>query len=539
MTVHATLIDAGGNNLPVLALALYSELNRFPRLYVVVAVGMEGMQRVVPGALTLNITREFGGPTLPLAISRSTWHLVSTQTEPQTQSCLLQLCAAPNPTLEVRAFARNDASAKELLASVLEPYVPWREKAQVPARIEAFVSVGETFEQCARRLALLTNEAFRLCLNDAGGWQLDWSDRVLALGDAGAPETTGVTVVVQTEHPLESAIQRGSIPASPAPELASVSDATHAFFSFSAAQLGQSGATACAAEPAASENGESLTKLQTDLLAFTDVQGIFACWTQARVQAAGNPEAVVLSSLFLYDGKPVDSCVSLACQALVRHLGLRGDGSQLHAEGWSAYALAVPLSSLPADKRLLTRLMHTCALDDLWQRLVQTMGCGNQLFACTPANTLGGALLAVVAENPNAVECGAVSRSLDDQAYRSKIWVRLIGVDGVIEIDWALPFASHDNTAVGGRAGSELILVPEKNTLGYVSFLATTGAPFFHAMTHYRDTNASPHIQPADYRHGLVTDGNFCLRERGANVWLDLPDKMILTARQMRKKLFG
>jgi len=102
-------------------------------------------------------------------------------------------------------------------------------------------------------------------------------------------------------------------------------------------------------------------------------------------------------------------------------------------------------------------------------------------------------------QDPNSIKypiCHAVTHDhwspdslgairLDDKGfYKTRIAVKIIGVNNLVEVDWAIPLAAF-NSVDSGIGGGDFILVPEKGTLGYILFLGDDGSPVFFLNSHF------------------------------------------------------
>lgn len=536
MNVDATLISSDGRTWPILAMALYTELGRFPRLFAQV----EAPQSPGDGPFTFVLGYSTNDAAALADLGKSLWYVRAMQHAKSRDRYWLSLIADPGCDLQVCPFGANEQGAVELLTSRMDSGKTTWADGVASAEIEALVSYKETFEQLARRIALLTNDAFTVYSESDDTWALKWGGALNKLAkDPDVVTSTGVRQLAEVEYVLEPQLQQVTLPCDYDEALRAVPAEKRVFTVSRLLQLGQSGTEAVTSGIAKNEEGADLCRLRARWYAFTEITAINDIWHWSAIHdetELANDHAVILSSLFLYDGKSVQSGTQHAGALMMHLLGGCDAPSGDNGQGWVAYALAVPLDHIPQEKGLLDSLMARTGVHAIWQQLMQSMGCGYHDLA--PRSTPPwGVLPAIVVNNPGAPENGPVSRSDDGMSYRTKIWVRILGVDGEIEIDWAVPFASHDNSVSGGGTGGDLILVPEENTLGYVAFLENQGAPFFYATTHYRDTPVSGRIDPTQYRHGLVTDNGLRIQETSKSILIQTKDLLTLQSRRMLQKL--
>ena len=138
--------------------------------------------------------------------------------------------------------------------------------------------------------------------------------------------------------------------------------------------------------------------------------------------------------------------------------------------------------------------------------------------------------MAIVANDPAGND--PIARTPDKSQYRTKIWVRPLGCDSDVLVDWATPFASE-----GGHG--DLVLVPTANTLGFLLFQRGHGAPLFFASTHYRDVPVSKEIDPKLYKHGLVTDGGLVAHEVTKNTMVRAHNELRTKAANFKEIVGG
>ena len=130
-----------------------------------------------------------------------------------------------------------------------------------------------------------------------------------------------------------------------------------------------------------------------------------------------------------------------------------------------------------------------------------------------------------------------MTRSDDHRQYKTRIWVRIVGTDQDVEVDWAVPFASHNNALSGGGSGGDLVLVPEENTLGYVDFQGGNGAPLFYATTHYPVDMISDRLDALECKHGLITDQGLRIQETSRDIMIHAYLRLMSVTYRMAQKV--
>jgi len=519
MNVDATLIDSAGVLRPIMLMALYTELGRFPRMFAQIETDIAPP---IKDAYTFVLRRSTNDVASLADLSQTVWYVQNTRYSAAQRRCWLVLSCDPTAELQVAPFVQNGQSAADILTPRMAyGAMNWSDTGAGHV-FEAIVSGGETYEQLARRLARLAGEAFVL-RPEAASWAMNWGGTLAGLqpgaGQA-ATVTEGVVRLQESRFSLESQLQQVTLPVAFDQALHTTPAAARVHTMLRHVQLGTLASEAINCDPPLAENGAPLVDLRANWYAFTEIEALDALWKWHCVADADEPGdegAQPISTLFLYDGEPLSQRAHRTGELMAEALGGCDLGLKDKGRGWLAYALAIPVEALPKDKQLVDGLLQRVGVHAIWQQLVQRMGCG-QHGLCPVLGPALGTLPAIVVNNPKAPETGAVTRAADGMSYLTKIWVRVLGFNGELEVDWAVPFASHNNTDVGGAAGGDLILVPEENTLGYLSFLNTDGAPFFHAMTHYRDVGVSAHLDPTKYRHGLITEQGLKIAETGTNL---------------------
>lgn len=491
-------LKSGDTALQVLSLALYTELVRFPRLFVVVESDVD----VGPGPFTLSILRIEQSVQARSGLS-SLWYVNEIQRAGKSRY-LLSLISDPGSDLQVQPFAENNKSAEELLKPRLGELTDWQAPHLRRTKIEALLSRQETFEQLARRIAGYTNDVFAVTSKSKDQWTMTWAPtlEVLSAAAQGSISNEEVMLLAQTERVTEGELQRITVPVNFDSTLLEPGKASRVRHISRPVQWGEPATTAVSYEAPCSETGEPLTRLESRWYAVTQSEALEALWQGGSLDAEDGRE-VVLGSLFLYESDAAYARTSQALTLLVRWLGCGRLSVPSVAEGWAAFALAIPLEAVPKDKALLHYLIEKSQFSEICAHLVESMDCGRRALACHPS-PLWGPTLAIVVDSPHGKD--PIGRSDNHQAYRTKIWVRLPGVAGAVEVDWAVPFACH-----GGNG--DLILVPMANTLGYLLLQEGHGAPLFFAMTHYRDAFVSSKINPASHKHGLTVQGGLIVDE--------------------------
>ncbi len=528
MDINASLSDSEGMEWPIFAMALHTGIGRFPRMFAQV----ESKVSPPPGALTFTLTESSNVAAAMADLSKSTWYVCACQVAVGQGRCLLMLMPDAACTLQLAPFAANEEGPQGLLGGVFSSgEITWDGESR--ASIEAFVSLWETPENLARRISRLVNESFRLVPDVNQGWLMKWGSALPALMQPGLPPLqASASLLVETSHSLERSVQCVGVPCDfdEALHTTAGSGGARSFLVHRPVQLGLSGSTAVSAEEPLSETGAALSTLDARWYALTDASELDALWRGSGI-GTDLTQDVVLSSLFLYDGQSNGTRIGKASDLFMELLG--GVAKMDHfGEGWAAYALAVPAESVPRETALVERLIELNRVAPIWHALTRCIGCG--LHSFEPVAPAWPAFWPAVAINhPLDPNSGTVSRSEDSLSYRTKIWIRMLGVDGDLEVDWATPFASHDNSAIGGGGGGDLLLVPEANTLGYVSFLGTSGTPFFHLNTHYHDVTASTRVNPREYKHGLVIDAGLRVEEKRKDILLKARARITLNAERL------
>lgn len=534
MDIKASLSDSEGREWPVLAMALHTGIGRFPRMF----AHVEGARSPPPGAMTFALTESSNVAAAMADLSCSTWHVCASQVATGQGRCLLMLMPDPACTMQLAPFAANGEGPQSLLGGVFSSgEIAWDGESR--ASIEAFVSLWETPENLARRIALLVNESFRLVPDVTQGWLFRWGNSLTSLMQPELqPLRASVTLLAETCHSLERSVQCVGVPCDYDEALLTTagSGGARSFLVHRPVQLGLTGSAAVSAEPPLSETGAALSALDARWYALTDASELDVLWRGSGI-GTSLAQDVVLSSLFLYDGQANGSRIGKVSDLFTEMLG--GAAKLDHfGQGWAAYALAVPAESVPSETALVERLIELNRIAPIWQALTRCIGCGLHSFEPS-APTWPAFWPAVAIDHPLDPNSGTVSRAEDGLSYRTKIWIRMLGVDGDLEVDWATPFASHDNSAIGGGGGGDLLLVPEANTLGYVSFLGSSGTPFFHLSTHYRDVTASTRVNPTEYKHGLVIDAGLRIEEKRKDILLKARNRITSNAARLLDMVGG
>jgi hypothetical protein len=491
-------LKSGNKIWPILSMALYTELERFPRLFACI----ESEFDIGSGPFTFSLFQDDQIYKDSL-IASSIWYIREVQKTGQSHY-QLALISDPECDLEVQPFAENDKHAEELLRNRIGHFTEWKAPELRKKKLEAFISRQETFEQLARRVAGYTNDVFTITPMTSSQWAFKWAPSLKILSNEN-PKTLSdadVTLLAKTSRVIEGELQRLTVPISFDSALLETSKKNRVRNISRPVQLGEVASTSVLLEMPLTEAEETLKCLESRWYALTRLEALQELW-QGGALADKQGDVFFLGSLFLYEHDAADSRSANALKLMTTWLGCGQHQLQSVAHGWAAFALAAPLASTPKDKSLLRTLIGNSGLADIWSRLIESMGCGYRYLACAPSPQWGPTL-AIVVNNPSGK--GPVGLSADHQTYRTKIWVRLPGVAGAVEVDWAVPFACE------GGSG-DLILVPEENTLGYLLFQEGHGAPLFFAMTHYKDATVSAMLNPTAHKHGLITQGGLIVRE--------------------------
>jgi len=516
MSIKATLFTPNQEEIAVISAALFSGLCRFPQLFVVV----ESTEQLAHGRYRFTVEEE-STSSVQTPYLECVWHTLAIHLSGSSRH-LLWFGTDPNCLEHVTAFGENDQGAQALIESRLGLDTVWQGINYIAQPIEALISQSETLEQLARRVARYTNDVFVLCPNQshAEGWKMQWAHSAGALARAAAfkIDPDHCTVISRSTHRMEAALQRLSVPTTFGTDLRAVHSQTYLRQTHRPVQLGQLSADALTRGPALSEGGQPLDTLQTAWVEINRSEALKALWfggagalSRSLKRKRSESEEVndqelkdeylVVSSLFLYDNG--SSSLSKARNILEEAVSCATQGASRDDQGWLACALTVPLEQMPVDKIVLESMIAQAAPESIWARMVASVGCAYPDLHAHSAPPLGP-MMAIVANDPAGND--PIARTPDKSQYRTKIWVRPLGCDSDVLVDWATPFASE-----GGHG--DLVLVPTANTLGFLLFQHGHGAPLFFATTHYRDVPVSKEIDPSAYKHGLVTDGGLVVHE--------------------------
>lgn len=522
MNVDCSLIDSRGRQHRVKAMVLWNRLCHFPRL----VARLEGKVDTKSGPFTFHMQSATNDATAVKTLAQSRWHLHRCISQANTHQTLLELGADPSAHLQVQPFAKNAVSVEDLIEPLLHPTdVKLAALAEGP-RIEAVVSCGETLEQLAFRLGGLTNSVYRVKPVGPDTWNMEWATSLSTLAK-GLTACKG-RELVSMEAPMESGFQRIGIPTNAAAELLHTGEGAFSDTEWQPLQLGWAGADAVSFGAPQSETGRSLSSLRSEWVYLTDLEQVPSLWRGDRVKSQADDQgANALASLFVYGSREASITASTAIEQ-----ALGGRLEHQDEQGWFCIALTVSPDCSPKSSKLVHRLVDESRFADCLSAAVHAIGLPQPtLEPATPAARYSN-LPAVVVKNPLSPEMGPLSRTEDGLQYRTKIWVQILGVRGAVEVDWAIPFASHDNSATGGTLGGDQILVPAEFTYGYVSWVEAgrTGAPFFFATTHYRDVPVSAGIGMNGYTHGIVTNNGLLIHERSTHFDLVVRDTLTISS---------
>lgn len=525
MNVDCSLVDSTGVEHRIVTVVVWSQLCRFPVMF----ARIEGALQFGAGPFTFKLECATNDTAALKALAQSRWHLHRLVNQSSTQRTLLELVAEPGAHLQLHPFAMNDSSVEDVVRPLLHPTdVTFDGYADAP-KIEALVSCGETLEQLCARLSVLTGSVHRVCADGAEHWNMEWASNLHTL-------TAGMTTcqgheLTSVECKLEPGLQRVGIPVEAASELLLTSDESYSATAWQPVQLGWVGSEAVSFAPPASEDGELLTSVLSDWGYLTDIEQVPLLWAGARATLSKNvKDANVISTIFIYSS---DELIVNAINAIEKVLGGRPERQE--AQDWLCVSLSLRPQFSPQSTALLHRIMEVSGGQRVLEKVLYCLGLSSTLAMGGTTKQQFNNLPAVVVKNPLAPELGPVGRTEDGLRYRSKIWIQILGVRGPIEVDWAMPFASHDNATTGGTKGGDFVLVPSEFTLGYVSWVETgyKGAPLFFATTHYRDTPVSEGIGQNGYTHGLVTNKGLLVHERTSNIDIKARITLNLTAINM------
>lgn len=558
MSIQATLRTESGTTFSVIAAALFNGLCRFPQLFVVV----ESDDPLPHAAYSLTID-QIQAESVQTPLLDTLWHTLAIHRSDARH--LLWLSTDPSCLQQVRPFGANDKGARDLLAQHLGRETVWNGVAYTDKPIEALISQNETLEQLARRVASYVNDVFVLRPNEnrSTAWGLHWGSSAgdiarsarLKINSAHAAE------ILRSTRRMEAELQRLSVPISFGDELLQSSTSARLRQTHRPVQLGQEAAVARTHGPALNETGANLEAPETRWFEITQSEGLRELWQggvlsgrgdDARTGGEDQDESIVVSSLFLYDNGTSSARASMARNILIQALGCESRNMSIDNQdrldldqtrprkrprtdtssdnqGWFACGLAVPLSHVPADKILLESIIEQASPEAIWSQMVASIGCSLPDLGAHLAPPLGP-MMAIVVNDPSDTD--PIARTEDKSQYRTKIWVRPLGCDSNVLVDWATPFASH-----GGQG--DLVLVPTAKTLGFLMFQRGHGAPMFFASTHYRDVPVSASIEPQSYKHGLATEGGLLMREVSKNSMVRAHNELRTKAQNFKEIVGG
>jgi hypothetical protein len=487
---------------------------------------VEGTVEFGTGPFTFKLSCATNDTAALKTLAQSLWHLQRRICQSSTQRTFLELVAEPGAHLQLHPFAMNDSSVEEIVTPLLHPTdISLKGYADAP-RIEALVSCGETLEQLCARLGILTGSIFRVCALGAESWSMEWAPMLQAMS-AGQTACQGHELA-SIESKLEPSFQKIGIPVNAASELLVTGTEGYCETAWQPLQLGWLGSQAVTRGPQLSDGGAPLASVVSDWGYLADIAQVPALWAGSRITLSDDvKEANVLASIFVYSSEESINNVSHAIEkALGGHL------ERQEAQHWLCATLAVRPQSTPQSTTLIHRIIETSGAQKCFEKVLHTIGLPSASADGGVAARHYDNLPAVVVKNPLAPDLGPVGRTDDGLRYRTKIWVQILGVRGAIEVDWAVAFASHDNSATGGSKGGDFILVPSEFTLGYVSWIKAgcSGAPLFFATTHYRDVPVSEGIGLGDHTHGLVTHDGLRIQERSSHINIQACDTLKITA---------
>lgn len=535
MSLRAEIQMPEGEPLRVLNAALHHGLGVFPRLW----VWVETDEVTSTGPCTFTLTQTENGRET--TVHTSIWYVTSFAKSALSQNNSLDAAyAAHRISLRSDAldhqqlgpFAANHQDAQTLLSRHLSPHVSWQGVGYTPQPIEALISRGETLEQLARRVAQLTNAIFKLQALGETGWALQWASKADALVQVAQSKqnliSPGHTEMLQSNTTwLEASVQQLSVPSHFGEPLLTEPTGRRMHQLARMVQLGLGPDKALVQAPPQAEDAQSLVALHTQWSRLTQLESLPALWESGVVALdSGEEAAIVVSSLFIYENDTREGRTGAALNDWAQFMGGESTLSMTAPQGWEACLLCVPLQHMPADKQLLEHAMDILQPDQLWSRMVERMGCGRQQLTPPPAS-MGGLWPAVVVNRADSED--PMGRSEDTTQYRSKIWVRPLGCDSAVEIDFATPIANRSDDGDG-----DFLLVPHANSLGFVLQQNHSGAPLFMGCTHYRDDLVSAELDPSDYRHGLVTDAGLLIREINETIKVDGADCVWLNSQNMK-----
>lgn len=522
MNVDCTLTDSHGRRHRVMALIIWSRLCHFPRM----VARIEGKIDARASPFTFSLQSATNDVAALKTLAQSRWHLHRCSSQSSTHQTLLELGPDPSAHLQVQPFASNAARVEDLVRPLLHPTGMRLVAPEDAPKIESLVSCGETLEQFASRLSRLTNSVYRVKPTGPDTWSMEWAASLSALSKGVAPYRG--SEIVSTEAVLEAGLQRVGIPTDAAAELLLTGDEAFSETDWQPVQLGWAGPDAVNFESPRNENGQALGTLRSEWNYLTDLGQVPLLWRGERMHLADDPRSAnVLASVFIYGESEKSLSV---CKAIEQVLG--GRDHHQENQGWVCAALTVKPDHTPRSIGLVQRLLEDSRFDDCLSGACQAIDLPQPLaHKSVPAAPYRN-LPAIVIKNPLSPEKGPLSRTKDGMQYRTKIWVQILGVRGALEVDWAIPFASHDNTSTGGTLGGDHILVPSEFTYGFVSWIEAgcRGAPFFFATTHYRDAPVSDGIGKHGFTHGLVTNNGLLIHERSTDFDIAVRDTWTTSA---------
>ena len=139
---------------------------------------------------------------------------------------------------------------------------------------------------------------------------------------------------------------------------------------------------------------------------------------------------------------------------------------------------------------------------------------------------------AVIHKHPSKESMGPIK--LDDNGfYKTRIFVKIIGVNNPVEVDWAIPLASFNASHFGGGRGGDFVLVPEMGTIGYVMFLGNDGAPIFFLNSHYPELSTCIEAGKNQILHSLTTFYGISVISEASSISIETPSRLYLRSKRV------
>lgn len=523
---------------PLRSAAIFSEIETIPRLFVCID------SVVIPECQESYDLIMIDSDSPLAAGKRMRWFATETHVTYEPTQIRMTLVAEPSAAMQMSPFGENYKSAEEIISPRLDAKcVKWDGPKQ-DIRVDTFVSVHESLEQLIRRLARLMGRSFNFFSTDEGTWRLKWDESIARLYLSDLTVKTHTRMRSSSTYQVEGNVRTTRLPNGYSENLRKLTDPPTTKQVFRLIQTAVSGDEAVSEASCVNENGESLRNVATQWFELSSLSSLMEVFRGAAIENSlgdATEQYFPLLSVFFYDSLGGDKDGGLAHGSRTANLEFeefigRSENLPTINRGWQAYSFAVPKTFVPKDKEVLMSVLHRSGAREFCRRVINRNGHNVEFLSAEPSPSWG-TLPAIVSENPRNPASGSVSLSEDQQAYRTRIWIKLLGMADDLEVDWAIPFASHDNSQTGGGSGGDFILVPEKNSLGYVGFLDNNAAPFFFATTHFPDQFVSKNIWPQVLKHGLSISGGLALNEATSSILMHAYGRINLISASYRNQI--